>query len=80
MPANRPWELRAARARREGRLADAHRDYAAGVALCRQAGVPRELVQALKGQGQIERDLGNGDAARPVCERVLPKVRPGSLD
>ncbi len=54
------------RARRENRLADARRDLVEAVALCRQAGVQRELVQALKGLGQIERDLGRGEAARPL--------------
>ncbi len=41
----------AAHARRESRLADAHGDLTEAVALGRQAGVLRELVQALKGLG-----------------------------
>ena len=66
---------RAARARREGRLVDAHRDYAAAVAICHQTGVPQELVQALKGLGQIERDLGHGDTARPLYEEAVAICR-----
>lgn len=62
---------RATRARREDRLVEAHRDYAAAVAICRQTGVPRELVQALKGLGQIERDRGNADAARSLYEEAV---------
>ncbi len=63
------------RARRENRLADAHRDLVEAVALCRQAGVQRELVQALKGLGQIERDLGRGEAARPLYEEAVAICR-----
>ena len=62
---------RAARARREDRLADAHRDYSAAVTICRQTGVQRELVQALQGLGQIDRDLGHGDAALPLYEEAV---------
>ena len=61
----------AARARREGCLVDAQRDYAQAVAICRRTGVPRELVRALKGLGQIERDLGHGDTARPLYEEAV---------
>ena len=54
----------AAGARREGRPADARRDYAQAVALSRQPGASRgQLVRALKGLGQIERDTGRLDAA-----------------
>ena len=66
---------RAAHARREDRLADAHRDLTEAVALGRQAGVLRELVQALKGLGQIERDLGRGAAARPLYEEAVDLCR-----
>ncbi len=63
------------RARREHRLADAHRDLVEAVALCRQAGVQHDLVQALKGLGQIERDLGRGDTARPLYEEAVAICR-----
>ncbi len=66
---------RAAHARRENRVADAHRDLIEAVALGRQAGVLRELVQALKGLGQIERDLGRGAAARPLYEEAVDLSR-----
>ncbi len=65
----------AARARRDGRLVDAHRDYAQAVAICRRTGGSRELVQALKGLGQIERDLGHGDTARPLYEEAVATCR-----
>ncbi len=63
------------RARREHRLTDAHRDLVEAVALCRQAGERRELVRALKGLGQLERDLGHGDAARPLYEEAVAICR-----
>jgi tetratricopeptide (TPR) repeat protein len=66
---------RAQRARREKRLADAHRDLLDAVAVYRQAGASRELVLALKGLGQIERDLGRGDAARPLYEEAVAICR-----
>ena len=53
---------RAATARREDRLEDARRDYEDAVVLCRQSSQP-ELIRALKGLGQIERDLGRSDLA-----------------
>ena len=63
------------RARREKRLADAHRDFVAAVVQCRQTGEQRELVQSLKGLGQIERDLGRGDAARLLYEEAVAICR-----
>jgi len=61
----------ATRARREHRLDDARRDLTAAVALCRQAGARRTLVRALMASGQIERDLGRGEAARPFYEEAV---------
>ena len=52
----------AARVRFERPL-DAKRDWAEAVRLCREAGARDELVETLKGLGQIERDMGNGEAA-----------------
>jgi tetratricopeptide (TPR) repeat protein len=66
---------RAERARRENRLADAHRDLVEAVAFGRQAGAQHELVLALKGLGQIERDLGCGDAALPLYEEAVALCR-----
>ncbi len=62
-------------ARREKRLADAHRDLTEAVALCRRTGARPELVRALKGLGQIERDQGRGDAARPLYEEAVALCR-----
>jgi len=67
--------IAANRARLEDRSADAHRDYAAAVGLCRQTGARRELIRALKGLGQIERDLGNGNAALPLYEEAVAICR-----
>jgi tetratricopeptide (TPR) repeat protein len=67
----------AERARREHRLADAHRDFAGAVVLYRRGGNRSELVQALKGLGQIERDLGRPDAARPLYEEAVALCRDG---
>ena len=62
---------RATRARRENRLADARRDFAEAVALCRQRGMRQELLRAIKGLGQIERDLGQVAAARDLYEEAV---------
>ncbi len=66
---------RAQRARREKRPNDAHRNLVEAVALCRQIGSQRELAQALRGLGQIDRDLGRGDAALPAYEEAVDITR-----
>jgi tetratricopeptide (TPR) repeat protein len=66
---------RADRARREDRLPQARRDFLEAVALCRRSGARGELVRALKGLGQIERDLGGGDAALPLHEEAVALCR-----
>jgi tetratricopeptide (TPR) repeat protein len=63
------------RARLEDRPTDAHRDFAAAVMLCRRSGARRELVRALKGLGQIERDLDHGGAALPLYEEAVAICR-----
>jgi tetratricopeptide (TPR) repeat protein len=50
-------------ARREHRLADARNAFAQALTLSREAEDPSKVAQALTGLGQIERDLGNNDAA-----------------
>lgn len=62
-------------ARRENRLADAQAALSKAVALSRRAGGPAELVPALKKLGQLERDLGHGDAARPLYEEAVAVCR-----
>jgi hypothetical protein len=52
----------ALQARREGRHEDAKRDLITAVEVCRQA-APADLARALSALGQIERDLGNLEAA-----------------
>jgi tetratricopeptide (TPR) repeat protein len=66
---------RAARARREQRLADAHGDLLEALGICRQAGMRHDLVVVLKGLGQIERDLGHGDMALPFYEEAVAICR-----
>jgi tetratricopeptide (TPR) repeat protein len=63
------------RGRREHHLADAERDLSAAVGLCRADGTRRELAQALKKLAQIKRDLGQGDAARPLYEEAVAIYR-----
>jgi tetratricopeptide (TPR) repeat protein len=63
--------IEANRARLEDRPDDAYRDYAAAVELCRQSGARRELIRALKGLGQIERDMNRGAAALPLYEEAV---------
>jgi tetratricopeptide (TPR) repeat protein len=62
-------------ARREHRLADARRDLVEAVALCRHNQAPRELIQALKGLAQIDRDMGHEDAALPLYEEAVVLCR-----
>src|SRR5205814_7667647 len=55
----------------------AHRLYAKAVERCRQAGMRRELIWALKGLGQIERDSNNGAAALARYEEAAALCRQG---
>jgi tetratricopeptide (TPR) repeat protein len=66
---------RAARARRENRLVHARRDLVGAVALCREAGARRHLVDALKRLGQVERDLTKAEAARAAYEEAVGLCR-----
>src|SRR5437870_8756217 len=54
---------------------DARRLYAEAVERSRQAGMRRELIRALKGLGQIERDLENGVAALALYEEAVALCR-----
>jgi tetratricopeptide (TPR) repeat protein len=58
-------------ARRENRFANAKRDYARAVDICRQNGNKADLARALKGLGQIERDLGHLEIALQHYEEAL---------
>jgi tetratricopeptide (TPR) repeat protein len=62
-------------ARKEHRLADAHRDLTEAVSLYRQTGTRCELIWALKALGQIERDLGRRETARPLYEEAVALCR-----
>ncbi|MDQ6893325.1 MAG: tetratricopeptide repeat protein [Acidobacteriota bacterium] len=64
----------AASARREDRLADAHRLYGEAVEAARGGrgeGDGAVLIQALTGLAQIERDFGRCEAALPLYEEAL---------
>ncbi len=65
----------AAQARRENRVSDAKRLWAEAVQLSRQAPNKKELIQALKGSGQIERDMGNNGAALPFYQEAVALCR-----
>jgi tetratricopeptide (TPR) repeat protein len=65
----------ALQARREGRLDDARRGWSAAIELGRSEGRQVELAQALKGLGQIERDLGSPDSALGHYLEALAIVR-----
>ena len=58
-------------ARREDKPAEAKARFGAAVALCRNSGAQALLAQALTGLGQIERDLGNLDAALKHYEEAV---------
>ena len=66
---------RAHQARRENRLADARRDLVDAVAICRREQVASDLAFAVKRLGQIERDLGNLDAALALYEEAAAIYR-----
>ncbi|MFN0103359.1 MAG: hypothetical protein ACKV2U_14880 [Bryobacteraceae bacterium] len=55
--------VKALQGRAEGRLHDAHRDFASAADLARQYGAQALLGRALTGLGQIERDLNHLDVA-----------------
>ena len=57
--------------RREDRLDDARQSFAAAVDAARAAGNDRDLVLALKGLGQVERDLGQGGRAIGLYEEAV---------
>jgi hypothetical protein len=60
----------AVQTRREGRLADAKRDWTEAFALCRPTGSRVDPTGGLKGLGQSERDLRNGQAALTLYEEA----------
>jgi tetratricopeptide (TPR) repeat protein len=61
---------RAHQARRENRLADAQRDLAEAVTICRRQDEAADLAFALQRLGQVERDLRHLDAARAHYEEA----------
>jgi tetratricopeptide (TPR) repeat protein len=65
----------ALQARRDNRLDDAKRDLVEAVALCREGDERGELARALADLGQIERDLGQNDAALRNYEEAVALYR-----
>jgi tetratricopeptide (TPR) repeat protein len=57
--------------RREDRLEDARRSFADAVAAAREDGNDRDLVLALKGLAQVERDLGDEPRAIALYEEAV---------
>jgi tetratricopeptide (TPR) repeat protein len=57
--------------RREDRADDALQSFADAVAAARRDGNDADLVNALKGLGQVERDLGRGERALPLYEEAV---------
>ena len=62
---------RAIAARSEHRLNDAKASWTEALALARHSSTKAELICALKGLGQIERDLHHNDAALPLYEEAV---------
>ena len=62
-------------ARRENRLADARKYWTEAMELSRNSHQRVDLIRALKGLGQIERDLGQGDKALPLYEEAAALCR-----
>jgi tetratricopeptide (TPR) repeat protein len=65
----------ARQARTENRVSDAKRLWAEAVQLSRQSGSKKELLQALKGAGQIERDMGSNETALPFYQEAVSLCR-----
>jgi tetratricopeptide (TPR) repeat protein len=65
-------------ARRENRLEDARRHLTEAVALSHTGGVKNNLAVALAALGQIERDLGNNDAALRLYGKAADIFRSGT--
>jgi len=57
--------------RREDRADDALQSFTEAVTVARRDGNDADLVNALKGLGQIERDLGRGERALPLYEEAV---------
>ena len=57
--------------RREDRADDALQSFTEAVAAARRDGNDADLVHALKGVAQIERDLGRGERAQPLYEEAV---------
>jgi tetratricopeptide (TPR) repeat protein len=57
--------------RREDRADDALQSFSEAVAAARRDGNDADLVHALKGLAQIERDLGRGERAQPLYEEAV---------
>lgn len=67
--------LQEARRLRFERPQDALRLYADAISACRERSRRPELIEALKGQGQIERDLGQSNAALALYEEAASLCR-----
>jgi len=57
--------------RREERADDALQSFSDAVLAARREGNDADLVHALKGLAQVERDLGRGDRALPLYEEAV---------
>ncbi|HXH38332.1 MAG TPA: tetratricopeptide repeat protein [Thermoanaerobaculia bacterium] len=67
--------LRRGRRARFERPGEARELFAEAAAMAHENGAKRELVDALKGVAQIERDLGRGAEARPFYEKAVAVCR-----
>ena len=67
--------LREGRRARFARPDEARKLFAEAAALARASGMRRELVQALKGAAQIERDTGRRAEARPLYDEAVAICR-----
>jgi len=65
----------AAHARRENRVSDAQRLWRAAAELSRQSRHRRQLIEALKGCGQIERDMGDNEKALAFYQEAAALCR-----
>lgn len=66
---------RAHQARMDDRPQDALEDYAQAIAAAREEGLTLELIVALEGVGQMERDLGRLRAARDSYRNAVEESR-----
>jgi tetratricopeptide (TPR) repeat protein len=56
-------------------MVEVHRDLTEAVAICRERGAQRQLINALRKLGHVEQDLGRDDATNALYEEAVSVSR-----